>query len=836
MVVVHKLYLVLGLALILTVSSAESTLQQGHEAPRGASSAPSMGNIVPKNMQNLSQWIRYSFERLPCFDHADLQGMSETEVQVAINDRAYTIREKRFWEGSVSWKEFFGLLEEVAGLVEKQMMDEKSWYDQDSRLPPNWDTRQFLQETHFTNLNARTSYRGRGKGSEEEEALLPFVQKLLLPQDAVVATFGDLHGSVHSLLRELAGLVDMGYLDDTFRIRDEWKAKFFMICLGDYVDRGAYGVEVFATLLRLKAANPENMFFSRGNHEDKPQNVMGTFYDELVGKFPRTSTDNLTKVFRFYDLLPMAIFVGQANSRTLAGEWAKNDPQYIQACHGGLEVGYAPLEFLVDGGSNMLYLRESDVRTQYSTIPSLLRQQWWNRFTEQRNLRKRFQKLFSDYGRVYESPPKYGRHWPQKPTKLDVSNGFMWSDFFVHDENEDLAYTPGRGFIFGKPITKAWFQENGIFAIIRAHQHNNLPTAGPMLNELRGHGGLYDNWQQSNIVYTFLSATECAGFNFHTDSFGLLYLEGSVGPSQWRLEHCRHSVLKQLVNVNGRWFRSPDQEAHSFRESLDAASWSSMSSIFQSFRPRVAHVCDPQQQHGIFFTCRPLAWGHQPPRLRQALITEASEQCERLRKRAASASAGSENQWKIDIVSPKHGSIVGSMAWSDSKRRWLNDNAGNRDYSLGELSWQYWESLMDFSHPLTRDAILQSYNASSKDAPTTSKNIVQPVTLVTQLTSPSLEGVSSIANVPANLGVIVHVYGVDLSKSSSLTSLPVMDFLQSSECVKSDTSTLRSTVSLSGIPPGYLLLADAELVECDSSKDLPSPVGDRACSVFGVTV
>lgn len=550
---------------------------------------------------NLSEWIRYGFEHLPCFDHAGLKGMSSTEVHLRINNM-YETREPRFHAGAVLWNEFLELFERVAGIMHDQMMQSNSWFDRDSRLPQNWDTISFLKETDFTNLNNRKPYMWKDK-----DTLLPFIQKVLLPQNAVLAAFGDLHGSLHSLLRELGGLVDQGYLSDDFRIRGEWRKRFFIVFLGDYVDRGSYGVEVFATLLRLKIANPDNVFFSRGNHEDKAQNVHGTFYDEILGKFQHTSSGNLSKIFRFYDLLPMAIFIGQQNEYTMSGEWTEDNPQYVQACHGGLEVGYAPLEFLKSPGNDMISLEGSSAKVTYSVIPSLLRKQWWDQYSKRNNIKKDFGNLFSDYDSLYASKRAHSRRWPQLPTETDVSNGFMWSDFFVHDQTKHLGYTPGRGFIFGKPLTRQWFYDNGIYAILRAHQHNNLREAGPMLEELREHGGLFDNWGTSTLAYTFLSATECPGFNFHADSFGLLYLDGSQGPDSWRIEHCKHTVASQLVYVDGKWL-GKRQVLRDISKQVDPQR-SYFSFIFEDFNPTIEHVCDPQRENGIVFECEGLPWG-----------------------------------------------------------------------------------------------------------------------------------------------------------------------------------------------------------------------------------
>ena len=49
-----------------------------------------------------------------------------------------------------------------------------------------------------------------------------------------------------------------------------------MLFLGDYVDRGLYGVEVMAYLMAIKLENPDTVFLLRGNHETRE---MTTFYN-----------------------------------------------------------------------------------------------------------------------------------------------------------------------------------------------------------------------------------------------------------------------------------------------------------------------------------------------------------------------------------------------------------------------------------------------------------------------------------------------------------------------------------------------------------------------------
>lgn len=127
-----------------------------------------------------------------------------------------------------------------------------------------------------------------------EQPFEPVAQKLIVPAGSIIAFHGDLHGDVHSVIEFIEHLKDKKYMDadDPFKIA---KDNFYMIFLGDYVDRGWHGSEVMYTITRLKVENPNQVFLVRGNHEDKDLYRLYGFNDELHNKFDVGQSDSLVK-------------------------------------------------------------------------------------------------------------------------------------------------------------------------------------------------------------------------------------------------------------------------------------------------------------------------------------------------------------------------------------------------------------------------------------------------------------------------------------------------------------------------------------------------------------
>lgn len=73
--------------------------------------------------------------------------------------------------------------------------------------------------------------------------------------------FGDIHGDIDSLEKGLS----------------YWQSGDLLLFLGDYADRGAYGIEVIEKIDSLIESFPNNVIALRGNHEEYEENGTPTF-------------------------------------------------------------------------------------------------------------------------------------------------------------------------------------------------------------------------------------------------------------------------------------------------------------------------------------------------------------------------------------------------------------------------------------------------------------------------------------------------------------------------------------------------------------------------------
>jgi len=210
------------------------------------------------------------------------------------------------------YEDFIPTLEKFIGVSKAQLNAQDRWLN---GIMPHPDLYQLTYDSS-KNIYAYS------------QRFVPFVQRLTFEVGNQIRPWGDLHGGFHSLINTLCDLHQKKVLDDNLKIINP--KKNYLMFLGDFVDRGAYGVEVIYTLMQLKLRNPNNVILVRGNHESIAQNLdqgtSGGFAQELSLKVRQHGAYNEQAHFIeiFYNLLPVACII---NKETLA-------------CHGGLDMAY----------------------------------------------------------------------------------------------------------------------------------------------------------------------------------------------------------------------------------------------------------------------------------------------------------------------------------------------------------------------------------------------------------------------------------------------------------------------------------------------------------------
>ena len=94
-------------------------------------------------------------------------------------------------------------------------------------------------------------------------------------------------------------------------------SKMNYLFLGDYVDRGIFGLECIMLLISIKINYPKKFMLLRGNHESRNMTEIFTFRDEVISRFDNQVYDCFMELF---DALPIACVI---------------DEKYL-AMHGGI--------------------------------------------------------------------------------------------------------------------------------------------------------------------------------------------------------------------------------------------------------------------------------------------------------------------------------------------------------------------------------------------------------------------------------------------------------------------------------------------------------------------
>lgn len=407
-----------------------------------------------------------------------------------------------------TWQEVNNSLSSVLNLYKHQLED-----------PTNW-----------TNKSINGSY-----VQDQKERF--YAEKLSLHEKDRVVFHGDFHGDIHSLHQELEQLEQQGILKQgSFELADK---NCYLAFLGDYVDRGNYGLEVLYTLFRLKMANPHNVVIVRGNHEDLQICNHYGFQNEFEKKCGKDK-ERYKKIAQFYALLPVVAYIGHENN-------------YLQCCHGGLEYGYKPGKLLDSDAryDNIGELKRAEFKTFLDKHPQHQHNCCCNNHTKnQSHSHKPWQ----------EDTQAFANYTPNRPIDSHRSLGFMWADFIKFGFS---YFNQGRGLAANENLTKAVLDYQNqdsikqIKGIFRAHQHAghaDAKDASNLMSELIASNGVYNMWRaiktdqerslKDGIVWTFNTGPDGVynkNLKYGFDAYAILQVAHDY--ENWRLKVCNPQII-----------------------------------------------------------------------------------------------------------------------------------------------------------------------------------------------------------------------------------------------------------------------------------------------------
>lgn len=161
------------------------------------------------------------------------------------------------------------------------------------------------------------------------------IQAKVLPPMSKIIPIGDIHGDATALRNDIMRLRAEGnFKPNSIILSDD----SYLVFIGDYVDRGIDGVEVWNILAALKKANPEpgKIILLRGNHEQigapEKMNDYWGFKADIDSQIPNNQRQTIYETLaNLYEHLPVASLLGIHNPQT-------NKIEYLIYCHGSLDA------------------------------------------------------------------------------------------------------------------------------------------------------------------------------------------------------------------------------------------------------------------------------------------------------------------------------------------------------------------------------------------------------------------------------------------------------------------------------------------------------------------
>lgn len=326
----------------------------------------------------------------------------------------------------------------------------------------------------------RFSYQARFSEDLDYNTHYGFIEKCDLPPGSKIYVRADLHGDLVSLLENLNTLQKEGHFDEHFKC----SPGVHLVFLGDYLDRGAYELQVVELLACLRLENPTQVFLLRGNHEDLYINAMYANTAELKDMISTQSS----LLLKFYQTLSLSVYLGEKGVKR----------QYMHFTHGLFELCTDP--------SGML---DSDIERKGMIIP------------KEQSFSERIKQIKADpefdyYTAIATEVDKKKR----KELKLALASGIV-QDLALREKREDKSFTTynwgdvkssGRS-ITDEPLNRNWsINPEDVKHYMRLCQGVNSEVKGA----IRGHQHVHEHHRHYKNKDKVFMTTLTVGMDAHS--------------------------------------------------------------------------------------------------------------------------------------------------------------------------------------------------------------------------------------------------------------------------------------------------------------------------------
>ncbi len=135
-----------------------------------------------------------------------------------------------------------------------------------------------------------------------------FIQKIEVKESSKLVIFGPVQGAYHGLVRYFEKLKELKIIDENLMVQ---RPDYYLIFLGNVVNRSPYTLEIFSILLELLKKNPENVIYLKGSQEYKENWKIHTLERELIYRAKNLSSSLIPlqdEIDEFFNTLPITLY------------------------------------------------------------------------------------------------------------------------------------------------------------------------------------------------------------------------------------------------------------------------------------------------------------------------------------------------------------------------------------------------------------------------------------------------------------------------------------------------------------------------------------------------